>query len=62
MSSAHAYGLPNDTKVVKSLEGTWTVKAGKQASDECISLSVSGLAKMLKGGVIMDVINAEQAR
>lgn len=48
MSSAHANGLPNDTKVVKSLEGTWTVKAG--------------LAKMLKGGVIMDVINAEQAR
>jgi pyridoxal 5'-phosphate synthase pdxS subunit len=48
MSSTHANGGSTDTKVVKSLEGTWTVKAG--------------LAKMLKGGVIMDVINAEQAR
>jgi len=39
----------NGNLVVKSpLEGTFTVKAG--------------LAKMLKGGVIMDVINAEQAR
>jgi pyridoxal 5'-phosphate synthase pdxS subunit len=30
------------------LEGTFTVK--------------TGLAKMLKGGLIMDVVNAEQAR
>jgi len=36
------------TSEAKSLEGSFTVK--------------SGLAKMLKGGVIMDVINAEQAR
>lgn len=47
-ASTHANGVSSDNKVVKSLEGTWTVKAG--------------LAKMLKGGVIMDVINAEQAR
>jgi pyridoxal 5'-phosphate synthase pdxS subunit len=31
----------------KSIEGSWTVK--------------TGLAKMLKGGVIMDVVNVEQA-
>jgi len=36
------------TKSAKSLVGTYEVKVG--------------LAKMLKGGVIMDVINAEQAR
>jgi len=38
----------NSTTTLKSIEGSFTVK--------------SGLAKMLKGGVIMDVINAEQAR
>mmetsp|Transcript_29405 Transcript_29405/g.41387 ORF Transcript_29405/g.41387 Transcript_29405/m.41387 type:complete len:311 (-) Transcript_29405:493-1425(-) len=48
MSSTQANGVSGENPVVKSLEGTWTVKAG--------------LAKMLKGGVIMDVINAEQAR
>ena len=33
---------------IKPNTGTWTVK--------------SGLAQMLKGGVIMDVVNAEQAQ
>jgi len=41
-------GGEHKTNSKTSLEGTFTVKAG--------------LAKMLKGGVIMDVINAEQAR
>lgn len=40
-------GTPS-TVIRNPIEGTFTVK--------------DGLAKMLKGGVIMDVINAEQAR
>lgn len=38
----------NGHAVEKSRVGTWAVKAG--------------MAKMLKGGVIMDVMNVEQAK
>ena len=38
--------LPNEEKVMET--GTWKVK--------------TGLAQMLKGGVIMDIVNAEQAK
>jgi pyridoxal 5'-phosphate synthase pdxS subunit len=40
--------METKNSIVKSLEGTFTVK--------------DGLAKMLKGGLIMDVVNVEQAR
>merc|ERR1711907_541304 len=41
-------GLTDDAAANASATGTFTVKAG--------------LAQMLKGGVIMDVVNVEQAR
>jgi pyridoxal 5'-phosphate synthase pdxS subunit len=47
MSSSTSNG-PDEVNTRVPLEGTFTVKAG--------------LAKMLKGGLIMDVVNAEQAR
>ena len=48
--------MANDT----AINGHGSV-ADKEAT--CVSFGVKdGLAKMLKGGVIMDVVNAEQAR
>merc|ERR1711871_1258614 len=49
MGEPHAMtGLTDDAAANASATGTFTVK--------------SGLAQMLKGGVIMDVVNVEQAK
>ncbi|KAJ2156304.1 Pyridoxal 5'-phosphate synthase subunit snz1 [Coemansia sp. RSA 552] len=51
----------SDFKPPTNLTQSGAAKAGESANDGQFKVKV-GLAQMLKGGVIMDVVNAEQAR